>query len=138
MRWNMNGVNFPSSCLSNRSSTPTAKSSSDGLRKMVSVVKVRPAHPFVTGLILADTSALDTYIVLESGRRFEPGPPTRVTRRTSLPSRTSVHLPITIRTTEADYMACAEVMEQKLRKLASAHSKTLEPRGSLPLKDYPT
>ena len=35
-------------------------------------------------------------------------------------------------------MACAEVMEQRLRKLASAHHKTLKPRGPLEPKDYPT
>jgi len=35
-------------------------------------------------------------------------------------------------------MACAEVMEQKLRKVASAHHKTLTPRGPLAVKDYPT
>jgi hypothetical protein len=35
-------------------------------------------------------------------------------------------------------MACAEVMEQRLRKLASAHHKTLAPRGVLQTKEYPT
>ena len=76
--------------------------------------------------------------MLESARRFKPGPPTRASRRTSLPSRTSIHLPVTIRTTEADYMACAEVMEQRVRKVASAHHKTLAPRGPLQIKEYPT
>lgn len=77
--------------------------------------------------------------MLESARRFKPGPPTKASRRTSLPSRTSIHLPISIRTTEDDYMACAEVMEQRLRKLASAHYKTLQAeRHLLEPKDYPT
>lgn len=35
-------------------------------------------------------------------------------------------------------MACAEAMEQRLRKLASAHHKTLRSRGPLEAKDYPT
>jgi hypothetical protein len=35
-------------------------------------------------------------------------------------------------------MACADVMEQRLRKLASAHHKTLRQRGPLEPKDYPT
>jgi hypothetical protein len=36
-------------------------------------------------------------------------------------------------------MACADVMEQRLRKLASAHHKTLTSRGGhLEAKDYPT
>jgi hypothetical protein len=35
-------------------------------------------------------------------------------------------------------MACAEVMELRLRKLASAHHKTLKNRGPLEAKDYPT
>ena len=69
---------------------------------------------------------------------MRPGPPTKGSRRTSLPSRTSIHLPISIRTIEADYMACADVMEQRLRKLASAHHKTLRQRGPLEPKDYPT
>lgn len=69
---------------------------------------------------------------------MKAGPPTKTSRRTSLPSRTSIHLPITIRTTEEDYMACAEVMEQRLRKLAAAHHKTLRSRGPLEPKDYPT
>jgi hypothetical protein len=76
--------------------------------------------------------------VLESARRFKPGPPTKSSRRTSLPSRTSIHLPLTIRTTEDDYMACADVMEQRLRKLAAAHHKTLKVHGPLESKDYPT
>ena len=88
-------------------------------------------------LILDDTD-FNAYLILESARRFKPGPPTKASRRTSLPSRTSIHLPITIQTTEADYMACAEVMEQRLRKLASAHHRTLKPKGPLEPKDYPT
>jgi hypothetical protein len=35
-------------------------------------------------------------------------------------------------------MACAEAMEQRLRKLASAHHKTLGSRGHLEARDYPT
>jgi hypothetical protein len=35
-------------------------------------------------------------------------------------------------------MACADVMEQRLRKLASAHHKTLKSTGLLLPKDYPT
>jgi hypothetical protein len=35
-------------------------------------------------------------------------------------------------------MACADVMERRLRKLAAAHYKTLRPRGPLEPKDYPT
>src|SRR5438045_2335622 len=85
----------------------------------------------------ADTD-LNTYLVLESARRMKPGPPTKSSRRTSLPSRTSIHLPIAIRTTEEDYMACADVMERRLRKLAAAHYKTLRPRGPFEPKDYPT
>ena len=42
------------------------------------------------------------------------------------------------RTTEEDYMLCADVMEQRLRKLASAHHRTLKPRGKMAIKDYPT
>jgi hypothetical protein len=88
---------------------------------------------------MVENTDLNTYLVLESARRFKPGPPTKASRRTSLPSRTSIHLPISIRTTEDDYMACAEVMEQRLRKLASAHYKTLQAeRHLLEPKDYPT
>ena len=85
-----------------------------------------------------DDTDLNTYLVLESARRFKPGPPTNASRRTSLPSRTSIHLPLTTRTTEVDYMLCAEVMEQRLRKLASAHHRTLKSKGTLAPKDYPT
>jgi len=88
--------------------------------------------------LITDDTDLNTYLVLESARRMKPGPPTRSSRRTSLPSRTSVHLPISIQTTEEDYMACAEVMEQRLRKLAAAHHKTMHSRGPLEAKDYPT
>jgi hypothetical protein len=35
-------------------------------------------------------------------------------------------------------MLCAEVMEQRLRKLASAHHRTLKSKGTLAPKDYPT
>src|SRR5579864_1938876 len=94
--------------------------------------------PNFHSFLILDNTDLNTYLVLESARRFKPGPPTKGSRRTSLPSRTSIHLPVTIRTTEEDYMACAEVMEQRLRKLASAHHKTLVPRGALELKDFPT
>jgi len=88
--------------------------------------------------LISDTSDLNSYLVLESARRFQPGPPTKATRRSSLPSRTSIHLPLSIRTTEEDYLACADVMEQRLRALAAAHHKTLSQRGPLAPKDYPT
>ena len=112
----------------------TVRNSSSGPRKMGQGGKV---CPYARGLTLENTD-LNTYLVLESARRFKPGPPTKASRRTSLPSRSSVHLPVTIRTTDEDYMACAEVMETKLRKLASAHHKTLSPQGHLEIKDYPT
>ena len=88
--------------------------------------------------LFVDNTDLNTYLVLESARRFKAGPPTKASRRTSLPSRTSIHLPLASQTVEADYLACADVMEDRLRKLAAAHHKTLQPRGLTEAKDYPT
>ena len=89
-------------------------------------------------ILTSDNTDLNTYLILESARRFKAGPPTKASRRTSLPSRTSVHLPVASQTTEADYLACADVMEEKLRTLASAHHNTLQPRGLTEAKDFPT
>jgi len=96
-----------------------------------------PAHLFQ---LMIDNLDINTYLIMESARRFKPGPPTRTSRRTSLPSRSSIHLPATIRTTEADYLACADAMEERLRKLASANYKTFtKQEGGIPEpKDYPT
>lgn len=95
------------------------------------------SRPFLVSTDSGDTD-LNTYLVLESARRMKVGPPTRASRRTSLPSRTSVHLPISIQTADEDYMACARTMEMRLRTLASAHHRTIQSCGPLQAKDYPT